>query len=115
MRVSVYDFGRIVVDGEVHTRDVIIYPERVQCPWWRKEGHRLAVEDLGEVWDAAPDVLVVGTGYYGRMAIAEQAAGHARASGIEVVAARTPEAVSAFNSLQSDPNKKVVAALHLTC
>ena len=33
MRITVYDFGTITVDGRTHTRDVIIYPERVQGSW----------------------------------------------------------------------------------
>ncbi len=115
MRITLYDFGRIVVDGETHTRDVIIHPGRVEGAWWRKEGHRLQVEDLEHAWDSAPDILVVGTGYYGNMAIAEETLEHARARGVEIVAARTPDAVAEFNRLQSDPRKRVVAALHLTC
>ncbi len=49
------------------------------------------------------------------MAIAEETMEHARTRGVEILAARTPDAVAEFNRLQSDPRKKVVAALHLTC
>ncbi len=58
---------------------------------------------------------MVGTGYYGNMVIAEETLEHARKRGVEIVAARTPDAVAEFNRLQSDPKKRVVAALHLTC
>ncbi len=51
MRITLYDFGKIVVDGETHTRDVIIHPGRVEGSWWRKEGHRLQVDDLEHAWD----------------------------------------------------------------
>ncbi len=44
MRITVYDFGKIIVDGKTHTRDVIIYPERVEGSWWQKEGHRLDID-----------------------------------------------------------------------
>ena len=115
MRITVYDFGKIIVDGETHTRDVIIYPERVEGSWWRREGHRLFVEDLEHIWDARPDTLVVGTGYYGNMVIPEKTLEHARSQGIEIIGARTSEAVATFNELQSDPKRTVVAALHLTC
>ena len=115
VRVTVYDFGTIRVDGMTHTRDVIIYPERVQGSWWRDEGHRLSVEDLKDVWKSQPDTVVVGTGYYGNMVIPEETREYARARGIEIIVARTPQAVGTFNELQSDANRNVVAALHLTC
>ena len=115
MRITVYDFGKIVVDGKTHIRDVIIYPERVEGSWWRKEGHRLDIEDLAHVWGARPDTLVVGTGYYGNMVVPEETLEYVRSQDIEIVAARTSEAVDTFNKFQSDPKRKVVAALHLTC
>lgn len=59
--------------------------------------------------------LVVGTGYYGNMVILEETLECACAHEIEVVAARTEDAVDTFNKLQSDPKKKVVGAFHLTC
>lgn len=114
MRITLYDFGRIVVDGETHTRDVIIHPDRVDGAWWRKEGHRLEVDDLARVWDSAPETLVVGTGYYGNMVIPAATADYVRSRGIEIVAAKTPDAVAEFNRL-SEERRNVVAALHLTC
>lgn len=35
--INSYDFGRIVVDGKAYTSDVIIFPDRVNSYWWRKE------------------------------------------------------------------------------
>ncbi|MCH7487129.1 MAG: hypothetical protein IIC04_09095 [Proteobacteria bacterium] len=115
MRITLYDFGKIVVDGETHTRDVIIHPGRVEGSWWRQEGHRLRVEDLNGVWESGPDILVVGTGYYGNMAVGEETLDYARSRGVEIIAATTPDAVSTFNRLQSESGKRIVAALHLTC
>ena len=114
-RITLYDFGKILVDGETHTFDVIIHPDRVAGGWWRKEGHCLAIDDLQDVWDAAPEVLVVGTGLYGNMVVPAATVAHARSLGIEIRAARTPQAVAAFNRLHADPNARVTAALHLTC
>lgn len=115
MRITLYDFGKIVVDGETHTRDVIIHPGRVEGPWWRNEGHRLAVDDLARVWESRPNILVIGTGYYGNMVVPDETADHVLAEGVEILAAKTPDAVAAFNRLDDDPEKRVVAALHLTC
>jgi hypothetical protein len=56
-----HGFGRVTIDGRAETRDVIALPERVVRGWWRKEGHRLVLEDLDEVLDELPERLLVGT------------------------------------------------------
>ncbi len=114
MKVRAYDFGKIDVGGETYTSDVIIAPEEVRAAWWRKEGHKLQIEDLADIIEARPDVLVVGTGYYGRMSIPAQTKSYIESKGIELRAAKTSEAVKEFNNLQKEIGR-VVAALHLTC
>jgi uncharacterized protein len=63
-RIEGYEFGRVLVDGEVHRRDAIVLPHRVVSGWPRREGHGLVLEDLDEVLDELPARLVVGTGAY---------------------------------------------------
>jgi pimeloyl-ACP methyl ester carboxylesterase len=48
-RIEGYRFGRIVVDGEEQTRDVIVLPDRVVTNWWRADGHKLVLADLEAV------------------------------------------------------------------
>lgn len=69
MKIDDYDFGRIVIDGKTYTSDVIVYPERLDTSWWRKEGHLLQPEDITGVLDAEPEVLIIGTGYSGCMRV----------------------------------------------
>lgn len=114
MKVRAYDFGKIDVEGKTYTSDVIIAPEEVHAAWWRKEGHKLQIEDLADIIEARPEVLVVGTGYYGRMSIPSQTKSYIESKGIELRAAKTSEAVKEFNNLQKGIGR-VVAALHLTC
>jgi len=114
MKVSDYDFGRIAVEGSSYTADVIITPERVIDHWWRKQGHSLAIEDLDAVVQADPDVLVVGTGYYGRMQIPDETRNYLAEKGIRLIDANTRDAVGEFNALQKE-YARIVAALHLTC
>ncbi|NIQ07644.1 MAG: hypothetical protein GWO20_18580, partial [Candidatus Korarchaeota archaeon] len=60
----------IVINGRRYTSDVIVFPDRVRDSWWRREGHRLHVEDIeGAVQEEKPEVLVVGTGYSGLMKV----------------------------------------------
>jgi hypothetical protein len=113
MKIEQYSFGKITIDGETYTSDVIIYPESVDSSWWRKEGHTLHIEDLQDVMNADPAVVVVGTGFFGIMKVSKETIAFLESKGIEVHAARTGKAVEFFNTLQA--GKKVVAALHLTC
>ena len=114
-----YDFGVLRVDGKEYRSDVIIYPEgaaggtRVDATWWRKEGHRLDKSDLVEVVKAKPEVVVVGTGYDGRMVVPKETKYFLKGLGIELCVAPTEEACRKYNELKD--MKRVVATLHLTC
>jgi hypothetical protein len=114
MQITDYEFGRISIEGHTYTSDVIILPDEVRDSWWRREGHSLHIEDLADVIEAQPDVLVVGTGCYGRMQIPPETLTHLESRGIEVVAAPTGDVVGRFNDLQRR-HGKTVAALHLSC
>ncbi len=111
-RLEGYRFGRVLVDGEEHTRDVIVLPGRVVANWWRKDGHALVLEDLAEVLEELPERLVVGTGAAGRMRPDPAALRALRERGVEVEVLPTEEAVRRFGEL--DP-ARTAAALHLTC
>ena len=114
--IESYKFGSIVIDGKTYRSDVIIFPDKVLDGWWRREGHRLFVEDLREVLGAEPkpEMIVVGTGNSGLMSISHEVEETLRSSGIELEAKPTEEACRAFNELLKS-GRRVVAALHLTC
>ncbi len=114
MVIEEYSFGRIRVSGKVYTSDVILYPDRVDGSWWREDGHNLVPDDLAGVLLDPPAVLVIGTGYFGRMTIPAETFADLRDRGMQVLAALTKEAVEEFNRLQRQ-HARVVAALHLTC
>jgi hypothetical protein len=112
-RIESYRFGSIVVDGKTYTSDLIIFPERVAGSWWRQQGHSLAPDDLEEVVEAAPEVLIIGQGAVGRMEVPSDTLAYLEASGIKVIADQTGEACRLYN--QMCDSRRVVAALHLTC
>ena len=114
MKITNYTFGHIEVDGRSYGSDVIITPEGVEDGWWRKEGHRLSVEDLDTVIAANPDTLIIGSGYYGRMQVPRDTRSFLTGRGIAIEVVQTSEAVEMFNQLQRK-YARVVAALHLTC
>jgi len=112
-RITHYDFGKITVDDTPYTSDVVVYPDRVADRWWRREGHRLATADLDEVLAAAPQILIVGTGYFDRMKVPDETLQELTNRGIEIHVAPTREAIELFNTMRTSAT--VVAALHLTC
>ena len=114
MHIDHYKFGQIAVDGRDFQSDLIIFPERVQENWRRKEGHRLDRDDLQTVLADKPDMLVIGTGYFGRMQVPQETLAALSQAGIPVRLAKTGDAVSEFNRLQRE-YARIVAALHLTC
>jgi hypothetical protein len=114
MKISDYQFGKLDIDGASVTSDVIVYPDKFEDHWWRKQGHVLQTEDLQSIIEYHPDILVVGTGYFGRMDVPRETQDYLQQQGIRLVFERTSDAVKEFNELQQQC-AKVVAALHLTC
>ena len=112
-QIQDYRFGRMVVDEEQHTRDLILLPDRVVANWWRKEGHRLGVEDLQAVLGVVPEVLVVGTGAYGLMQVPEETRRAVESAGVELRAARTGKAWRMYNDLRE--RQRTAGAFHLAC
>jgi len=108
-----YRFGRIVVDGETYTNDLIILPGEILSGWWRKEGHSLYPEDLDAVFEAGPELLIVGQGANGRMQVPDETKQAIRERGIELIAQQTETACDTYNEMRDQ--RLVAAALHLTC
>jgi hypothetical protein len=113
MKIDSYQFGRMVVDGREYTKDLILYPDHVDPSWWRAEGHRLSLRDLDAALSARPDILVIGTGFYGAMQVPDDVRRAVADRGIDLHVAKSGEAVDLIRSLPKD--RKAVAAFHLTC
>jgi len=113
MHIDGYVFGRMIIDKKTYTADLIVYPDKVDPSWWRKEGHFLQKEDLSGVIAAGPDIFIVGTGDMGVMQVPESTLAFLVKQGIEVHVAKTGKAVELFNNRPA--GKKVIAAFHLTC
>lgn len=114
VEIESYSFGRVVIDGEVYTDDVLVFPDRVKDGWWREEGHSVCMEDIQEVLEHDPDTFIVGTGSSGRVSVPEDFRKELESRGIEVRKMKTAKAKDVFNRLV-DEGKDIVAGLHLTC
>src|SRR5437899_2608391 len=111
-RLEDYSFGRLVVDGQEETRDVIVLPQRVVRNWRRRDGHSLVLDDFRNCLDELPLRLVVGTGYDARMRPDPGALRALEERGVQVEVLPTAEAVDRYEELNP---AETAAALHLTC
>ncbi len=111
--IDSYSFGRMVVDEQTYTADLIIFPSRIESSWWRKTGHRLCLQDIEEALEEKPEVIVVGTGFTGLMKVEEEVKREVCSKGILLFIEKTKEAVQKFNEIST--LKKTVGAFHLTC
>ncbi len=114
MHIDSYQFGKIVIDGQSYSSDVIILGDTVQSDWWRKQGHSLAADDVKTILKAKPSVLVVGCGASGLMEIPDETRQVLKERDIQLEAFDSYKAVQKFNEL-SEAGVNVAAALHLTC
>jgi len=113
-RIGAYEFGRIEIDGQAYTADVIVLPTGVRSNWRRGQGHTLKPADLSAVLEASPKLLVVGQGAYGAMRVTDQTFASLKDAGIETVCAPTAQAVEIYNQ-RTQSGEVAAAALHLTC
>ncbi|MCM8763584.1 MAG: MTH938/NDUFAF3 family protein [Candidatus Omnitrophica bacterium] len=112
-KIEKYNFGEIVIDGIFYAKDVIIYPQKINPSWWRKEGHSLFIEDIEEVLKEEPEVLIIGTGAVGLMQVSEKVKEKIKALNIELLILPTNKACQEYIKLSE--KKKTIACLHLTC
>ena len=112
MHIDSYEFGAIVIDGRTYRTDLLIWPDRIKSDWWRSESHLLQIPDVFEALAAGIQVLVVGTGAYGRMALDQELTANLKNQGIDLVARPSGEACRVINQMG---HGRWAAALHLTC
>ncbi len=109
--ITDYKFGKIKIDGQNYSNDIILLGTEVRSDWWRERGHLLSKKDLKDVTDYNPDILMVGTGRYGRMTVPKTLS---RKLDMEVKSYKTAQAIEKYNNLLTT-DKKVAAGFHLTC
>jgi hypothetical protein len=113
--IDTYEAGRLIrIEGRTYHSDVKIIDRQVKANWWRQAGHRLDQEDIADVLENHPDILVVGTGYAGMMEVPAATRRALENQGILIRVEKTDNAVRAFNRLHKE-GRKVAGAFHLTC
>lgn len=108
-------FGVMTIDSQTYTSDLFIFPDgRVKDGWWRQQGHALGVDDMLQLIDAGPQVIVAGTGTSGRMQPEADVFPFFKQRGIEFIAEPNARAVRIYNQ-KLEMQLNVGACFHLTC
>jgi hypothetical protein len=112
--INGFRFGAMVIDGTSYTSDLVIYPDgRIVDSWWRKNGHRLVVDDISELIQSSPEVIVVGTGVYGYMKPESGLIETLLQKDISFIADKNEQAIAHYNAMFD--SKRIGACFHLTC
>jgi hypothetical protein len=114
MEISGYSFGSVTVDGRLYRADFIILPGRILPNWRRRNGHLLTPEDLPGALTAESEILVVGTGAYGRMKLSDSLRSFLAEGDTALEALATGAAFERF-ALLTAAGRRAAGAFHLTC
>ena len=114
LKIDSCSFGTLIINGKLYTEDLIINPDgKILMPWRRKRGHQLSMDDLRDLIDSSPEVIVAGTGVSGGVIPDRQLEEDLSKLAIEFIAVPNEKAIKAFNELAKE--KRVGAGFHLTC
>jgi len=111
--IESYSFGQMTINGKKYNSDLIIFKDRINDSWWRREGHNLCIDDIKEIINEKPEIIIIGTGFSGLMKVSTDLIKYLESIGIETIVTKTKDACDEYNKLYK--KKKVIAAFHLTC
>ena len=112
--ITEFSFGKIVVNGKTYKNDIKIVNGQVISDWWRKSGHRVAVEDMTDVLEAEPEIVVIGKGSPGLLKSTASLREYLAANHIKLIEKKTSKAIDVFNKL-AQQGRKVAAGFHISC
>ncbi len=115
-RIESFSFGRIVIDGTAHRKDVVIYPDgsiaQRKGGLWLFGSHSFESQEIEELEGA--EVVALGLGMLSRARLSGPAKEYLRKHDLEIRMLPTREAVNTFNQL-IEQGRKAGAILHITC
>ncbi|MBU0755727.1 MAG: hypothetical protein KJ645_11350 [Planctomycetes bacterium] len=114
MKIERCAFGRVIINGREYVKDVVVYPDRIQENWWRRNGHSLVEDDLPQVFARPPAVFVIGCGQQRALKVPEKTRQAFQGAGIELLEQDTPTACETLNRLFAE-GADAAGGLHLTC
>lgn len=115
INISDYEFGKITINGTVYTSDLKIFSNKIFPNWWRKEGHKLYIEDIKDILEENPHILIIGCGANSMLEVDKKLVEQLKNKNIKFYIVDTYKAVELFNRLYPNFNSKIALCIHLTC
>ena len=117
-RIDDLIFGSMVVEGKKYRRYVLIF---VDGTVKRRKGgflifgsHKIKKQELEELSQGHPEIIIVGTGTNGAAHIAPGAESWAKGKNLSLLIQPSYDAVAKINELAKQ-KKKIAALIHITC
>ena len=110
--IDSYSFGSIVIDNKKYG-DIKIYDNKI-VSWHYIKHHTVTKEDIVEIVESKPSVLVIGTGYYSKVKVEQTAINFLKENNIDFIIKNTKKAYKDYNQLVKE-GRNVAAILHSTC
>lgn len=112
--IDKYSFGHIKVNGCDYLKDIIIFPDSsIKNSWQRKRRHKLIIDDIYDLIEAQPQVIILGTGFLSLMRPEKGLNEMLDFRGIDLHVASTKKAAYLFNEIWGQ--RKVGGCFHLGC
>ena len=117
-KIDELTFGSIIIEGKKYRRDVLIFTDGTVKK--RKGGfliygsHKIKRQELEELSQDQPEIIIVGTGTNGAANIAPEAESWAKGKNLSLLVHPSCDAVAKLNELV-EQKKKVAALIHITC
>ncbi len=115
VKINHYEFGKVIVDKKVYSWDIKIVKGEVVPNWYRKEGHKLYLEDIKDILDVSPKTIIVGTGANSVMEVLDEVKDYCKNKNINLYILNSYEAVNLFNKAVEENKETIALCLHLTC
>ena len=116
--IDSFKFGAIFIDGKKYKRDVFLFPDGTlrerKRGFWRLGSHSIKKEEVGELIEASPDIVIIGTGAMSRAKLTPDAESAVREANAELMVLPSKEAARKWNE-QIGLGKRVAALIHITC
>ncbi len=115
IKIEHYEFGKIIINQKIYTSDIKIFAGKIIPNWWRKEGHCLCIEDIKDLLETNPQILIVGCGANSMMKVLPEVTDYCKQNNIQLYSLDTVSAVKKFNLLYPQKTKMLAGCFHLTC
>lgn len=107
-------FGKIVFNNKEWNEDIAVGTDnKAKERGYRPENHLIERKEMKRHINDSTELMIVGTGQYGKLSVAKDAKELLEEKEIDLVTAKSPKAIQLYNDQE---DKSVVSAvIHSTC